>query len=183
MDPTVPSWSSSRNSLSKDSSRAAVSASCLEHASMDCCRNCAICPFNSSLSPFKASISRFKFSFSCLCASASLCVASLIIFIDAMISTLRYTKRDSEEIVTVNVRRAQMKWYRRSTLLFIFSIIYALRWLSRMSARVEEKCCAREDLTRRTSSSGPSAVTHMFKIHSLCETDNRVKLHHKSCIQ
>ena len=174
MDPTIPSWSTSRNSVSKDSNLAAVSASCLEHASVDFCRNWAICPFNSSLSPFKASISRFNFSFSSLRASASLCVASLIIFIDAMISALRYTKRDSEEIVTVNVWRAQVKWYRCRTLFFIFSIIYPLRWLSRMSACVEEKCCARKELTRRTSSSGPSAVTHMFKIHSLCETDNRV---------
>ena len=46
-------------------------------------------------------------------------------------------------------------------------MIYSLRRLSRMSARVEEKCCARKELTRRTTRSGPSAVTHMFKIHSI----------------
>ena len=175
IDPTVPSWRTSRSSFSKDSNLAAVSASCLEHASMDCCRNCAICRFNSSLSPFKASISRFEFSFSSFRASASLFVASLIIFIDAMISALRYTKQDSEAIVTVSVlKRAQVKCYRRRTLFFIFSMVYALRRLSRMSARVEAKSCAREELTRRTTRSGPSAVTHMFKTHSICKIDKRL---------
>ena len=147
IDPTVPCWRTSRSSLSKDLNLAAVSASCFEAASMDCCRNCAFCRFSSSLSPFKASISRFNFSFSCFCASASLFVASLIIFIDAVISALRYTKQDSEKMITVNVRRAQVKWYRRRTLFLIFSVFYTLRRLSRLSARVEAKSCARKELS------------------------------------
>ena len=108
IDLTVPSWRTSRSSLSKDSNLAAVSASYFEAASMDCCRNCAICRFNSSLSPFKSSVSPFNFSFSSFRASAALFVASLIDVFDAMISALRYTKQDSEKNVTANVRRAQV---------------------------------------------------------------------------